>query len=227
MTIIKTSPKAFIKALKTSVQYAMAAPLTEMAVVGKKTAPDQIAKAMTLRSKSFISSSLRYQKASKGRLLASYGMIERERFTGLVAQEKGETKSKRAPTMKSRGGTLSRRVAPKFRLKKGVKIKSAKRSFSRSGQMMPNRNLIAKLRKTRYKGLFYLPNEFKQPRGIYRFKDAKGKLELIHAIGDIPRQERRKWMEPTNKEIIRSGVGAKKWSSTMNRYMSDRIRRFK
>ena len=221
MAIIKTHPKAFVKALKTSIKYAMAVPLTEMAVVGKKTASDQIARAMTLRSRSFISLSLRYQKASKGHLLASYGMIERERFTGLVAQEKGETKSKRAPTLKSRGGTLRRRVAPRFRLKPGVKLELNKNKSD------PNKKLLARLRKSKYKGLFFLKEENNIRKGVYRFKNRKGTLELIHAIGDIPRQERRKWMEPTNKEIIRSGVGAKKWHSTMSRYMSDRIRRFK
>ena len=226
MAIIKTHPKAFVKALKTSIKYAMAVPLTEMAVAGKKTAPDQISRAMTLRSRSFISSSLRYQKASKGRLLASYGMIERERFTGLVAQEKGETKSKRAPTLKSRGGTLRRRVAPRFRLKPGVKIQDTKTGF-RSGAMLPNKNLLAKLRRQKYKGIFFLDHEGKTKKGYYRFKNVKGELELLQAVDNIPRQERRKWMEPTNKEIIRSGIGAKKWSNTMNKYMSDRIRRFK
>lgn len=226
MATIETNPKVFSKALKTSIKYAMASPLTAMAVQGKKASLNEISKAMTLRSRSFISSSLRYQKASRARLQASYGMIERKRFSGLVAQEKGETKQKRAPTLASRGSTLRRRVALKWRLKKGTKVVSPKRSFSRSGRMTSNRNLIIKLRKSNYTGLFFLENEFKQPKGIYRFKNKKGKLELIHALKPLPQQERRKWMEPTNKELIRSNVGAKQWKKTMTRYMADRVRRF-
>lgn len=228
MAIIKTNPKKFIKALRGSIKSAIPVTLNSFVIKGKKDAPDQIAKDMTLRARGFISSSIRYQKASRARLMVSYGMIARDRFTGLTEQEKGETKTKRAPTLKgSRGGTLRRRVSPRFRLKPGVEIKSHKKEFARSGSMQQNRQLLAKLRKQRYKGLFYLDHESKHRKGIYRFLgfSKRSKLQLVHAIGDIPKQRKRPWMKHTNERILKSNDGRRKWSSTMKKFMSDRLNR--
>lgn len=226
MAIINTNPKSFIKALRGSIKSAIPVTLTSVVREAKKTAPDQISKDMTLRARGFISRSIRYKKASRAKPMASYGMISRDRFTGLEAQEKGETKTKRVPTLKgSRGGTIKRRVAPRFRLKPGIKLKS-KKSFSKKPKN--NKELLAHLRGLRYKGMFGLEKENKQRKGIYRLSgfSKKSKLVLIHAIGDIPKQRKRPWMKHTNERIIKSNTGQKTWKSTMSRFMSDRIRRY-
>lgn len=218
MAIIKTSPKSFAKTVQGSIKAAMNAPLTAMVFQGKKSAPDQIAKDMTLRSRGFISSSLRYKKASRNSLKASYGMIARQRFTGLAEQEFGHSDKKRAATLKSRGSILKRRVAPRFRLKTGVEIEKEKNS--------PNKKLLARLRRSKYKGLLHLKKEKNIRQGIYRLRGINGRLELIHAVGDIPSQKKRPWMKHTNEKIVKSNTGRNAWKKTMSRYLSDRIRRY-
>jgi hypothetical protein len=224
MAQIQTNPKAFSKALKGSVKSAVPHTLTAMVKISKKLAPLQISKDMTLRSKSFISSSIRYQRATSTRLLASYGMRPRERFTGLVEQELGRTTTNRAPTLKSRGGNLKRRVAPRQRLKASTKVLSAQ-NFKRKPKS--DIEMLAVLRSIRFKGLFMIHDTNVVRKGIYRFKSfgKKAELQLIHAIGDIPQQRKRPWMKHTNEKIIKDDVGQKRWTRAMTKFMFDRVRR--
>lgn len=225
MATINTTAKAFSKALKGSIRSAVPVTLTKMAYQGKQLAPDQISKDMTLRSRSFISRSLRYEKSTRGRLVSQYGMIERERFTGLAEQEFGRTKTDRAPTIQSRRGALQKRVSPKLRLKRSNQV-----IFRKNFKSKPKRNaeMLAVLRRKKYKGLFFIQKETNIRQGIYKFVSGRAaRLQLIHAIGDIPRQKKRPWMQHTNDQILKKDIGAKTWKSTMSRYMSDRARRKK
>jgi len=244
MAVIKTTAKAFAKALTGSVRSAVPIALTSMAVQGKKIGPDQISRDMTLRSRGFVSSGLRYRKAVRGRLIAAYGMIDRsnKRFTGLVEQEFGRTRIKRAPTVTgSRGGSLKKRISPRYRLKRSTKVLFPQNYKRRNIISRKVRSFVSKvfkkgtketsqmlmiLRIKKYKGLFYLPKEHNIRQGIYRFERPKtGRLQLIHAIGKIPTQRKRPWMRHTNERILRDGIGAKTWKKTMRRFMSDRARR--
>ena len=220
MPIVKTTPKAFAKALKGSVRSAIPVVLSKMAFSGKKLAPDQISRDMMLRSRGFISSRLRYQKATTSRLMASYGMIQHESFTGLIEQETGHTTTDRAPTIKSRGN-LRRKVSPKNRLRRSTKVVKAK-DFKRRPKS--DVEMLAVLRKSRYKGMFILPGARNRRQGVYRFIGS-GRLQLIQALGDIPQQRKRPWMDHTNERIKRDNIGGKTWKQTMRRFMSDRCRR--
>jgi hypothetical protein len=224
MATIQTNPKAFSKALKGSVKSAMPHTLTAMAKISKKLAPIQIGKDMTLRSKGFISSSIRFDRARSSRLQSEYGMIPRQRFTGLVAQEKGQTDpNKRAPTLKSRGGNLSRRVSPRRRLKQATKVLSAGDLKRRPKSDV---EMLAVLRKSKYKGMFTLIGSRNISDGIYRFIGGrKARLEMVHALGNIPQQRKRPWMMHTNERVMREDVGAKRWSRSMTKFMKDRTRR--
>jgi hypothetical protein len=226
MAEIQTNPKAFAKALKGSIKSAMPSTLTAMARTSKKVAPQQIARDMTLRSKGFIKSSIRYTGARSSRLQSEYGMIPRDRFTGLVAQEKGQTdNSKRAATLGSRGGNLRRRVSPRMRLKESTKVAKAK-DFKRKPKS--DIEMLAVWRKVGYKGLFMLVGSqgIGIRDGIYRFVGGKkAKLRLVHALGDIPQQRKRPWMDHTNQRLIRANFGEKKWTKTMTQFLKDRTRR--
>jgi hypothetical protein len=224
MATIQTNPKAFSKALKGSVKSAMPHTLTSMAKISKKLAPIQIGRDMTLRSKGFISSTIRYTGARSSRLQSEYGMIPRQRFTGLVAQEKGQTDpNKRAPTVQSRGGNLSRRVSPRRRLKQATKVLSAGDLKRRPKSDV---EMLTVLRKSKYKGMFIMNGSRNISDGIYRFIGGrKARLEMVHALGNIPQQKKRPWMDHTNQRIMKDDVGQKRWGRSMSKFMKDRVRR--
>jgi hypothetical protein len=226
MATIQTNPKAFSKALKGSVKSAMPHTLTSMVKTSKKLAPIQISKDMTLRSKGFISSTIRYQRARSGFLQSEYGMIAKGSFTGLAEQEFGRTdSSKRAPTLKSRaGGNLARRVSPRRRLKDATKVAKAS-DFKRKPKS--DVEMLAVWRSVRYKGLFMVPASNMMKPGIYRFRSfgKNAKLEMVHALGEIPQQRKRPWMDNTNERVMKQDVGQKRWNRSMTKFLADRTRR--
>lgn len=214
----------FAKAIRQAPKRAIVDTLSNMVFEAKKSAPDQIASAMTLRARGFISSSLRYEKATSSRLESVWGIKERERFTGLSDQEFGRTTSKRAATLLARGDNLKSRVKPRLRLKPSTKVLKAEdlqRKPTSNGQF------IQILKKTNYRGLFLLTRKDGARSGIYQLRGGRktGKPRLIQAIGNIPQQKRRPWMDPTNQEILRRDVGAKRWASSMKQNMWRMLKR--
>ena len=223
MAVRKLTLKQWDRSMRSFPKEAMSSTLNKMVYEGRQDALPNISQAMTVRSPGFIKSSISYRKSNRSRLEAVWGMKKRKRFTGLSEQEFGRTEKKRAATLKSRGGDLRSKVKPRLRLKPSVRI--AKESDFKRHPVNANQ-AIAVWRKVGYKGLVELTKwnagssrsggkvgQF----GIYRLTGGSKfkRAELIHALGDIPKQEKRPWMKPTNEEILRSNVGRKHWGSAV------------
>jgi len=208
---------------------AMAATLNKLAYEGKQTAPEHIKSAMTLRGAAFISRTIGYTK-TRSNLESAWGMRPRTRFTGLSEQEFGRTDTKRAPTLESRGGKLSSKIKPKYRLKRSMKVASFK-DFKR--QPVNENQAIAIWRKVGYKGLVRLgrmqlasarSGAMIEQEGIYRLVGGSRfkKVKLVHALGDIPQQKKRPWMKPTNESLKKDFK--KHWASAVKSAIQNSLR---
>lgn len=110
----------------------MARMLNDMAFAYKNLATPIINKHMTVRKKSFVSSSFRVQKAnphdSPSRMQALAGSIARDRFSGWAEQEGGAptgNRHTRAFKKKARGGSMGKMPKQKARLHQGDIIDAA------------------------------------------------------------------------------------------------------
>lgn len=189
-----------------------------LAYEAKTRAIHHIDRAMTLRSPTFISSTIRYSKATKETLRSEWGEVEKARFGGLVSEEfGGRQPARRTFSTASRGGSRSRRVQMRARLKPGVSFLSP---ASMRGDK-PSRRLLARVHRTRYKKPFIIYDDSKIAAGLYQVT-TDGSLVTLQRFGRSITPSVRRWMQPTNDSLRRTQEVSRRWrsdfSATLARY---------
>lgn len=143
------------------------------------TIPTELDRTMTIRSKAFVNSSIRYDKARPRTDISSQqaivGSIFRDRFTGWQEQQLG-TKSdrKHVPTTMARGGSWSKTQVQSRRLKPTNTLRKRP-----NNQSIPQ---FLQIMSKMYKGeMFYLDQDYKKmEKGIYII--IKDKIHKIHDL---------------------------------------------
>jgi len=166
----------------------------------------QIDKTMTVRSPGFVSSRMRYTKASSttpiNQQVSHAGSVGAERFSGWTEQEKGVPQArKRFATLAGRGGSQAGKIRPSVRLKPGLEVVTIKDYKPRGGSLA---NFVAMLFRKKEKRLVRIKGKF------YKLPAIKGEIAG-------PKQGRQGMMH--RKLVQVQGIGARQ--PGMNHWMKD------
>ena len=179
----------------------------------------EVQTSMTIRSPGFVKGSMRVQKATFRDKKSVAGSIRRPRFTGWEHQETGKTPGrKRTQSIAARRSNFRNRVAPRFRLKTGIK-KAVRPSDVglRDNVAFPDiPGFLQILSRKKFRQPFYLPIAYKRlQRGIYIFR--AGKIRRVQNLNPKNKPlKSNKWMTRTEGYIDRPMV-VKTWDDTIIR----------
>ena len=162
---------------------------------------EELDRGMTIRSPRFVKGSVRLTKA-KGlqNPTAEVGSIERERFSGWAEQETGKiTARHRVQTKAARGRNWTKRVAPRFRLKRANRLIKPADVGLKERQIVPFLQILS--RRKNFRQPFLIPlNRGRLLRGSYIF--LRKKLTRIQNFNPGRVQpERDRWMSRSVKRL--------------------------
>jgi hypothetical protein len=175
---------------------------------------------MLVRNNSFLKSRIRVKKSTGGRD-AILGSVRAARHTGWAEQEGlAEDKREKTVTLASRGGRKSKRMPPKFRMKKG-KARARPTDFPGRTRRQRANTMLQELGRQRNQKPFVLFGHRKLPSGLWRFgpgSAATRKLVPLQIFGDKPAKVRKSlWMRRSTARYFDRLDRRRAWSDIANR----------
>ena len=216
---VKNVQKKWEKA-PAKVAKATGAMLNEFAFGTRNASIEVIREKMTVRSPSFVSSSLIVSKA-KGTLpiagqQSEAGSQRRARFSGWEEQQLGKATSRtRTIMLAARRGSKKKRAAPKARLKPGADFPSPGGFGGNVGRM------LGQLRSKRFKRPFIIHGAEGQriKSGLYKFKGRKQDLVRLQTFKEKVQPKKIPWMTTaTDRFFARFNMGAL-WRWNLKRFL--------
>jgi len=199
----------------------------------RNAALEMIRRGMNVRAPSFISSRIRYTRATPSSPRSEVGSIATERFTALEEQERGgmEMRRDRGITKAARRGDVAKKVMPAARMRKAKKFlkPSEYRGAARSGRMLPMaptgraakaRGMIRSLSRSGYRKPFIVEGSDTLPAGLYilRGRRDQQRLVMLQQFGVGKKVGRRPWMRPAIDLFFRRWYSKRDWSYHFGRY---------
>lgn len=185
-----------------------------------------LARNFTVRSPGFVRSRLRVEKATFSRQRAEVGSIRTQRFTGWAEQEGlAEDKRDKTVTPSARLGVITKRVLPRFRMKRSTSFRKPDDYAGRTRRQRANAMLQA-VGRGRDKRPFVLYGHRTLQAGLWRFGDGpKGrrKLEALQIFGKKPpRPKRAPWMRSSVRKYFREIDRKRVWADIVRRLKANK-----
>lgn len=167
---------------------------------------NEVKTSMTIRSPGFVKGSMRVKKATFRDKKSVAGSIRRPRFTGWEHQETGKAPGrKRTQSVAARRSNFRNRVAPRFRLKTGIKkaVRPSDVGLKDNVSFPDIPGFLQILDRKKFRQPFYLPIAYKRlQKGIYIFR--AGKIKRVQNLNPKNKPlKSNKWMTRSEGNIDR------------------------
>lgn len=212
----------FDKKAPGKMKIATAGMLNSFAFGNRKESLNIINRRMTVRSKKFVQSSIRVDKARGNQSIdkqrSSIGSINRPRFTGWEEQETGKrSKRNRVATTLARGGDFKRKIKPSARLKSANTFRSPD---DYKGGSPHNRAVIMlqDLHRKKWRKPFIIKGHKRIKRGLYKI--LRKKLQLLQSFNPRNTQPKRvRWLSGGTKMYFRKTDIRMLWADQLARVL--------
>ncbi len=206
---------------------AMAMMVNDAAFTARGDVFSQIDRTMTLRSPGFVKSRLRVEKAPLSAPLGSaesrLGMIETERFGGLVAQQRGVGEERgRVATLLARGNSEAKRVRPSARMRPGETFEDQD-DYPGSGDKQAV-IMLSKLRRRRHRRPFIIRDHRKIKPGLFKFAGRGQKdLRKLQSLEPPKKTHTNRWMTDGMRRWEQAYNEREAWRKALTKVWGRRI----